>query len=526
MLQVSSNWKNAIKQQFRYPGHLKVTMYVVPPDAVATPVDISTYMYKQSSYHFLSQPPKHATPQSWATLESNRWKLDGSCDIVPNRSQAILADVWFNRLTDSSLVLTFEFDNVVSFPDIYTEWDIYGDNYPQTVKTVGYNSEGTAFINYTSTVSSSKGLLGTPIRDVKKVVLTLSNFKKSTWRIRAYKIVFGEVLEYTSEGTGRILSAEMLSSFSPLNNELPLDTFSVSLRNLDKEFDPMFESGISGYFRPRQRVEVHWGFDIDADTIEWAPAINMYLESFSIPKGSKNATVNAVSRWSLLTNEDVGESVYTGEIRDLFSIATSLGDIPQDSIPVELKQILTNAPLPNVARNVLWQYIAGISCCWLGSDPTTGQLTIKLADTQEDTTSVGLMQELADPAIEILEKVHSVSIGVYKYSQEPGSDNIDSKVEYHQTYLDDTIESGIDIVVENPLITGALETDRLMDITTLIRHWYGKRRKYTVSYTGYPEVFARDKVALTTIYGSVSGGTVLSNKITFNGGFNGEMEVQ
>lgn len=478
MLQVSSNWKNAIKQQFRYPGHLKVTMYVVPPDAVATPVDISTYMYKQSSYHFLSQPPNtKEAPQSWATLESNRWKLDGSCDIVPNRSQTILADVWFNRLTDSSLVLTFEFDNVVSFPDIYTEWDIYGDNYPQTVKTVGYNSEGAAFINYTSTVSSSKGLLGTPIRDVKKVVLTLSNFKKSAWRIRAYKIVFGEVLEYTSEGTGRILSAEMLSSFSPLNNELPLDTFSVSLRNLDKEFDPMFKSGVSGYFRPRQRVEVHWGFDIDADTIEWAPAINMYLESFSIPKGSKNATVNAVSRWSLLTNEDVGESVYTGEIRDLFSIAVSLGDIPQDSIPVELKQILTNAPLPNVARNVLWQYIAGISCCWLGSDPTTGQLTIKLADTQEDTTSVGLMQELADPAIEILEKVHSVSIGVYKYSQEPGRDNIDSKVEYHQTYLDDTIESGIDIVVENPLITGALETDRLMDITTLIRRWYAKRRK-------------------------------------------------
>ena len=181
MLQVSSNWKNAIKQQFRYPGHLKVTMYVVPPGVVATPVDISTYMYKQSSYHFLSQPPK-ATPQSWATLESNRWKLDGSCDIVPNRSQTILADVWFNRLTDSSLVLTFEFDNVVSFPDIYAEWDIYGDNYPQTVKTVGYNSEGTAFINYTSTVSSSKGLLGTPIRDVKKVVLTLSNFNHPNLR--------------------------------------------------------------------------------------------------------------------------------------------------------------------------------------------------------------------------------------------------------------------------------------------------------------------------------------------------------
>ena len=65
-----------------------------------------------------------------------------------------------------------------------------------------------------------------------------------------------------------------------------------------------------------------------------------------------------------------------------------------------------------------------------------------------------------------------------------------------------------------------------MDITTLIRHWYGKRRKYTVSYTGYPEVFARDKVALTTLYGSVSDGTVLSNNTTLNGGFNGEMEVQ
>ncbi len=524
MLQVSSDWKNAIKQQFRYPGHLKVTMYVVPPGAEATPVDISTYMYEQSNYRFLNQPPK-STPKPWATLESNRWKLDGSCDIVPDKSPAILDDVWFNRLTDSSLVLTFEFDNVVSFPDIYAEWDIHGDNYPQTVIARGYQ-HGVMLRNYTRTISSPKGLLGTPMDDVQKVELTLSNFKKSTWRIRTYRIVFGEILEYTSEGTGRILSAEMLSSFSPLNNELPLDTFSVSLRNLDKEFDPMFESGVSGYLRPRQRVEVLWGFDIDVDTTEWAPAINMYLESFSIPVGSKNVTINAVSRWSLLTNEDVGESVYTGEVRDLFSIASSLGDIPQDSIPVELKQIRTNAPLPNVARNVLWQYIAGISCCWLGSDPTTGQLTIKLAGTPEEATSVDLMQELGDPAIEILEDIHSISIGIYTYSQKSGDDNISSKVSYFQTYLNEATESGIDIVVENPLITDTLGIDRLMDITILIRRWYDKKRKYTVSYTGYPEVFARDKVMLTTVYGSVSDGTVLSNRITFNGGFNGEMEVQ
>lgn len=525
MLPVSFDWKYAIKQQFRYPGHLKVAMYVVPPNAEATPVDISRYMYSQSDYRFLSQPPKF-TPNVWATLETNRWRLDGSSDIVPDRSSVILDDVWFNLRADSSLVLTFEFGDVVSFPDIYAEWDTYGGNYPQSVQVVGYNSEGTAVKSYTSTVSSSKGLLGTPIQDVKKVVLTLSNFKKNNWRIRAYRIVFGEVLEYTSEGSGKILSAEMFSSFSPLNNELPLETFSVSLRNLDKEFDPMFESGVSGYFRPRQRVEILWGFDIDADTTEWAPAINMYLESFSIPQDSKSVTINAVSRWSLLTNEDVGESVYTGEVRDLFSIAASLGDIPQDSIPVELKQIKTNAPLPNVARNVLWQYIAGASCCWLGSDPTTGQLTIKPAGTKGEATSVHFTQELADPAIEILEKVHSVSIGIYTYSQEPDSDNISSKVEYFPTYIDDTIESGIDIVVENPLITGVIRADFLLKITDLILDWYRKRRKYTVPYTGYPEVFARDKVVLTTTYGKVSDGTVLSNRVTFNGGFNGEMEVQ
>lgn len=525
MLQVSSSWKNAIKQQFRYPGHLKVTMYVVPPNAVATPVDITEHMYSQSSYSFLNQLSKF-TPNVWATLESNRWRLDGSCNIIPNHSSAILDDVWFNLIANQSLVLTFGFDDVVSFPDIYTEWDIYGDNYPQTVKVVGYNAENVASISYTSTISNSKGLLGTPMQNVKKVVFTLSNFKKNYWRIRAYRILFGEVLEYTSEGSGKVLSAEMLSSFSPINNELPLDTFSVSLRNLDKEFDPMFESGVSGYFRPRQRVEILWGFDTAVDTTEWAPAINMYLESFSIPQDSKNVTINAVSRWSLLTNEDVGESVYTGEVRDLYTIAASLGDVPQDSIPLELKNIRTNAPLPNVARNVLWQYIAGISCCWLGSEPTTGELTIKPAGTQEDTTSIGLMQELADPAIEVLEDVHSISIGVYSYSQKSGDDSISSKVEYLQMYFNSTIESGIDIVVENPLITGVLRADYLLKISNLILAWYRKRRKYTISYTGYPEVLARDKIALTTVYGSVEDGTVLSNRITFNGGFTGEMEVQ
>lgn len=133
MLPVSFDWKYAIKQQFRYPGHLKVAMYVVPPNAEATPVDISRYMYAQSSYRFLSQPPKF-NPNVWATLETNRWRLDGSSDIVPDRSSVILDDVWFNLRADSSLVLTFEFGDVVSFPDIYAEWDTYGGNTPKVFR--------------------------------------------------------------------------------------------------------------------------------------------------------------------------------------------------------------------------------------------------------------------------------------------------------------------------------------------------------------------------------------------------------
>lgn len=92
-----------------------------------------------------------------------------------------------------------------------------------------------------------------------------------------------------------------------------------------------------------------------------------------------------------------------------------------------------------------------------------------------------------------------------------------------QTYLNASSPQGLDVVVDNPLIT---ETDEIQDISDWVVYWYSRRQKLQLNYLGYPEVTSADGCLVDTLYTEALEGTVLSNKITFNGAFTGVMEVK
>lgn len=272
-------------------------------------------------------------------------------------------------------------------------------------------------------------------------------------------------------------------------------------------------------------------------------------------------------------------------LRDADLIKQKDVEVPFILDPI-LETLYTTAPLPKLAYNVLLQYIASATGTVLTIDPNTGFINIKSLGISRDHRVISRSQELADPSITVIEEVHSITINVYQYTSEPNRSEIykgsfvlendttlfidyplskdaeaaitggsiisatyytegadvvvrptisTAPVEItitgfkitkastaFETYRNTNIARGLDIVIDNPLIT---EVEQLSPLTNYLYNYYSKRQEVVVNYTGYPEMLAGDAITSTSKYGTVEG-DLLENTITFNPGWKGTAVIR
>lgn len=599
MLPVSTTWQQAIKEQFRYQGYLRVVLQVTPP-GLQDAMQIST----QDSEPFSNPEVMNNSLSSvvpYASLEANRWLLNGKFELL--ETDTVTDDWWSTPLTTGEIkTLLFTFDKTYNIPGIYFEWDVVNQTYPALIRVTAYGTEDTEIGSAeVSNISSATGFVDLPFDNVLKVKLEILDWNVTNWRARIAEILFGLYGKYDSVNNGRVSSAESYDYSSPLSEELPKHTMSVTLRNEDKEFDPSLASGVAKYLARRQLMRYQWGFMTSYGNIEWAPMMDYYVDSFSIPEDSKEVQLSATSRLDFL-DEEYRLSAYSSAKRTLYDVAVevlSRSKIIKESATEEpwelsetLKQFNTTAPVPIASVKSILQLIAGAATCWLKTNPENGYVAITdftNDNAEQANTTVGLTQELGDPAFDIQEQLLSLSIGVYAYTVDaekttvseneyaitgettlvinynvnivkspecqvsgatlvsftgyssscvvvikPSSGNtatatvtitgyaVKSSVTYIETYRDNSITHGLSVQVDNQFIT---ETTNLSKLSEWVVSWYQKRQKVTIPYTGYPEIVAGDSATLTTVYGEHDV-DILGNKITFNGGFNGTLEVR
>lgn len=253
-----------------------------------------------------------------------------------------------------------------------------------------------------------------------------------------------------------------------------------------------------------------------------------------------------------------------------------------------LKNYSTNAPVPKSAVNAILQLVAGATCVGFYTDATTGYIVLDQypANVAQQLTKE---QQLGDPSIDVQQTLRSIKVGVYNYYKDTtegikevgtgeytfsgsfvaeidyscsyaadvtcqvsgatlvsvtpyGSSavvelssassvtatvtlkgyEVKSSVTYTELYLNPDLPYGLDVTVDNQLVTNY---DVAQHICDFLVDWYSRVQKQTADYIGYPEITAGDTVHVSTIY-SDNDCVVLSNKISFNGGFSGVMEVR
>lgn len=431
MIPVSAEWQKAIKEQFRYPGYLRVTIQVTPPGLHESLLVSSPSTDSVSSVDKMHDD-NPTLPTPYATLERGRWVLNGKYKILP--SDAVTDDWWSTPMKSGSKEITFTFDTTYTIPGLYVEWDVVNNSYPTQLTLEGYDVAGDKKYTYEVTnVSSATGFVEVPMDNVKKVVMTINAWSQPTWRARINEILFGLYAKYDSINNGRIMSATSIDYSHPLSKELPKHTLEVSLRNLDNEFDPSLQQGVAKYLANRQLIKCQWGFTTSYGNVEWTPSLDYFVQEFQIPEAQRNVTIKSGSRLELLT-KTIPSVTYDATERTFYDIAQNIleqSDILRTSdteipwvLSEKLKQFHTNAPMPESASNAMLQLLAGAAGLNLYLHPVTGFIHIdefSPATPQE----IGMQQSLDDPKVEIQNTLRTVSIGVTTYNKKTKDDKVE-----------------------------------------------------------------------------------------------------
>ena len=261
-------------------------------------------------------------------------------------------------------------------------------------------------------------------------------------------------------------------------------------------------------------------------------------------------------------------------------------EIPWEVAPT-LQNFYTRAPMPVSATNTLLQLMCNATGHLLDTNLRNGFVRIKegIADTDYE---IGINQQMGDPSFEIQDRLKSIKIGLHSYSpkgevsevfktelnitgkteltcyfnsdaivRNPIASATNATIAVGATYArvmllsvtpidpaqpvtvvingEEIVESvtmlemynnpevprGVEVEVDNELIT---EMETATYLANYLVSYFSRRNHLSIPYLGYPELEVGDRVAIPTTYGDDSG-DIVSTKLTFNGGFNGTLDI-
>lgn len=254
-----------------------------------------------------------------------------------------------------------------------------------------------------------------------------------------------------------------------------------------------------------------------------------------------------------------------------------------------LATLKTRAPLPIDTEKALLQLIANATGCYLDTNVTNGYIRIHAASSNaESVYTVGKDQQLGDPSFTVTDKLKSIKVSLHTFAakkepetvysfdgklkgtatlqiefdggsivrdpsvnvtgatlkssvfyaragvlvlQAPATDTdvsititgtiIEDSITWIETYNDTNVIDGLEISVDNALVT---EMPTLQVVAEAVKNYYLKRTTTSIPYLGYPDIELTDQIDVQSLYGNFTG-DISSTKLSFNGGFEGTLEV-
>ena len=300
MIESSQAYKAAITGDTRRMV-LRALINIISPDIVFGAGDTSG----QIAWSQLAQlyDKVFGVPKKYATLERDRWSLDGTWDIFPDDPADTAGQVGYvgNVLSgedgtfETSPWVEMQFSNVsvlqacsVYFPD-----DAY-DGVPEDF-TVEVKQGGTAYYTktYTGNTAASVAMEGFTVNNPDAIRVTVTKWSRPGRRMRVVEIVPGV---YESWDSGMLAEFSVKQQGNVACTALPYGTCTLKMDNLSRRFEPRAKAGIFKSIEERQGIDVSLGVRLPDGTDDFKRLGIFYQYAGGWRTGDNGLTM----QWSLV----------------------------------------------------------------------------------------------------------------------------------------------------------------------------------------------------------------------------------
>ena len=260
----------------------------------------------------------------YATLERNRWLLDGSFQIYPDNyqgqgQQGFASDVLSGddgSFADPAPWVQLNFSNV----SILQACSVYFpgadfDGVPDTF-TVEVIQGTTAYFSQTVTgnTATSVSFDGFTVQNPDCIKITVSKWSLPGRRMRIPEIIPGLYEAWTGDMLATFTVTQQ-ANFAAL--ALPYGTCTLTMDNLDRRFEPRSKDGVFQSIEERQGIEVSIGPELPDGSVEYKPVGIYYQAALGWTTGDNGITM----QWDLV---------------DIIGLIAQREYIPPSSLPTTL----------------------------------------------------------------------------------------------------------------------------------------------------------------------------------------------
>lgn len=475
-----------------------ITETGVQDDAVASGTDEAVF----SNVVRISGNTDSVAAQRYATLEHNLWTLDGTRqilgDVVKTDYGYIYPNIGYaSDEDDGSVTLTLPEVHTVTIPGVTIWWCSEFGEYPSDFTVTAYNGDTVVAQTTVTGNTEQKVLVDCEMSGYDRVTVMVDKWYLPNHRCRVEKVVLGHMLLMTKDD---LMSYTHEQSGDINSGELPKNSITFSINNIDGRWNPANPTGIEKYLMERQRLTVRYGMDIDG-LVEWIKAGTFYLSEWSAPANGIEASFAARDALEYMMH-DKYTGITSGTLRAIVDAAIAQAGLPED-ISVSIDNALGNysATIPESMSGLtiaeVIQHCANAAGCVMYQD-RDGVLRIeRLTHDGYDHTILGEFS-FSYPEIELSKQLRNVVVNY--------GDN---------AYTLSVSNAGENQTLTNDLISTSAQA---AEIAAWVRDGLESRKNIGGEFRADPCIDVFDLVRIETRYGNMAA--VLTDiRYTYSGAF-------
>lgn len=507
MIHVSEKWKNAQSEIIVPETFVRITYEVTEPGLheLANVTYNGTADYADASGVVSATPSTHV---KYATLEHQMWALDGTHEILPDAvtlgNTGFISSFVSNQngvfSTPPTITISFDLIRRQAIPGLTITWSNEYAEYATRFKVTVFNGNQQLFSQVYDN-ESVKTVCEITLVDYTKIVIEVLEWCLPYRRARVERIFLGATQTYTKD---ELISYSHTQSGDLLSGELPKNSVSFSLNNVDNTWNPDNPSGDMQYLAERQEIKVQYGCKLD-DEIEWIDAGTFWLFEWGAAPNGMEAVFSARDAIEFMSGIYAGPR--KGTLYDIALAAFEQSDIPlQDNghpryvISAQLKRLSADftEDSTDYTEAEIVQLCANAACCVFYQD-RSGVLRVEPVRENASGYTIKQFVSYAHPEFTLTKPLKAVSV----------NDGLG---------IANNTASGEVQTLENIMIQDSTNAVRVAE---WVRKTLESRKTLSGEYRADPRLDVFDKIAVESKYGVNNAVYVTELEYTYNGAFKG-----